>query len=80
MIPDQTRRVLLGLSEVLPEAGHNVLTGVDMRTGWGDTIFVTLRSGIPPHENRQEVETRYKMAVVVALGDARHQIQVKWDQ
>jgi hypothetical protein len=47
MIPDQTRRVLLGLSEVLPEAGHNVLTAIDMRKGWGDTIFVTVRSGIP---------------------------------
>jgi hypothetical protein len=80
MNPDQTRRVLLELAEALPLEGTNVLTGVDMRTGWGDTIFVTLRSGIPPHENRQEVETRYKMAVVVALGDARHQIQVKWDQ
>jgi hypothetical protein len=51
-----------------------------MRTGWGETIFVTLRSGIPRHENRQEVETRYKRAVAAALGDARHQIQVKWDQ
>jgi hypothetical protein len=80
MIPDQTRRVLLGLSEVLPEAGHNVLTGVDMRTGWGDTIFVTVRSGIPRHENREEIGARYKMAVAAALGDARHQIQVKWDQ
>ncbi|MGO8860998.1 MAG: hypothetical protein ACLQRH_09555 [Acidimicrobiales bacterium] len=79
MIPDQTRSVLLGLSEVLPEAGLNVLTGVDMRAGWGDTIFVTVRSGIPRHENREEVGSRYKMAVAVALGAARHQIQVKWD-
>ena len=80
MVPDQTRRVLLELAEALPLEGQNVLTGVDMRTGWGDTIFVTVRSGIRQHENRQEVENRYKMAVVVALGDVRHQIQVKWDQ
>ena len=51
-----------------------------MRKGWGDTIFVTVRSGIPRHENREEVEARYKMAVAAALGDARYQIQVKWDQ
>jgi predicted secreted Zn-dependent protease len=80
MIPDQTRRVLLELSEALPSEGHNVLTGVDMRTGWGETIFVTLRSRIPRHENRHEVEARYKRAVAAALGAARHQIQVKWDQ
>jgi hypothetical protein len=80
MIPDQTRRVLLELSEALPLEGYNVLTGVDMRMGWGDTIFVTVRSGIPRHENRQEIGTRYKMAVAAALGVARHQIQVKWDQ
>jgi hypothetical protein len=80
MNPDQTRRVLLGLAEALPLQGHNILTGVEMRTGWGDTIFVTVRSGVTPQENRQEVETRYKMAVVAALGDARHHIQVKWDQ
>jgi hypothetical protein len=70
----------LGLAEALPLQGHNILTGVEMRTGWGDTIFVTVRSGVTPQENRQEVETRYKMAVVAALGDARHHIQVKWDQ
>ena len=80
MNPEQTRRVLLELARALPPEGHNVLTGIDMRTGWGDTIFVTVRAGIPPHETRQEVETRYKMAVVAALGDARHHIQVKWDQ
>jgi hypothetical protein len=80
MNPDQTRHVLLGLAEALPLGGHNVLTGIDMRTGWGDTIFVTVRSGIPRHENRQEVETRYKMAVFAALGNARHHVQVKWDQ
>ncbi len=79
MIPEQTKRVLLGLSEVLPQEGHNVLTGIDMRTGWGDTIFVTVRSGIPPYEDRDEVGARYKMAVAAALGSARHQIQVKWD-
>ncbi len=80
MIPDQTRRVLLELAEALPLEGHNVLTGVDMRTGWGGTIFVTVRSGISRYENRHVVETRYKMAVVAALGAARHQIQVKWDR
>ena len=79
MFPDQTRRVLLELAEALPHEGHNVLTGVDMRTGWA-TIFVTVRSDIPPYGNRHDVETRYKMAVVAALGTARHQIQVKWDR
>ena len=51
-VPRSNEAVLLGLSEVLPEAGHNVLTGVDMRTGWGETILVTVRSGIPRHENQ----------------------------
>jgi hypothetical protein len=80
MNPDQTRRVLLGLSEVLPEAGHNVLTGIDMRRVGGDTILVTVRSAIPRHENREEIGARYRMAVAAALGAARHQIQVEWDQ
>jgi hypothetical protein len=49
MIPDQTRRVLLGLSGLPPETGHNLLTGIDMRKGWGDTIFVTCTSpGLAP--------------------------------
>jgi hypothetical protein len=74
MVPDQTRRVLLELSEALPLEGHNVLTGVDMRTGWGETIFVTLRSGIPRQGNRHEVETRYKRAVAAALGAVGYQI------
>jgi hypothetical protein len=79
MIPDQARRVLVGLSEVLPQEGHNVLTGIDMHSGWGATIYVTVRSGIPPHEGRDEIGNRYRMAVAAALGSARHQIQVKWD-
>jgi hypothetical protein len=56
MIPDQTRRVLLELAEALPLEGHKVLTGVEMCTGWDDTIFVPVHSGIPRYENRQEVE------------------------
>ena len=77
--PDLTRRVLLELSEALPAKGHNVLTGIDMRTGWGDTIFVTIRSDISPLHGRDDVGNRYKMAVAAALGSARHRIEVKWD-
>ena len=79
MVPDQTKNVLLGLAEALPQDGYNVLTGIDMRTGWGDTIFVTIRSGIPP-ESRDEVGSRYRMAVAGALGPARHHFHVQWDR
>ena len=35
MNPDLTRSVLVELAEALPAEGQNVLTGIDMRTGWG---------------------------------------------
>jgi hypothetical protein len=79
MNPDLTRRVLLELSEALPAEGQNVLTGIDMRTGWGDIIFVTVRSDISPLHGRDDVGNRYKMAVAAALGAARHHIEVTWD-
>ena len=79
MNPDLTRRVLLGLSEALPAEGQNVLTGIDMRTGWGDIIFVTVRSDISPLHGRDDVGNRYKVAVAAALGAARHHIEVTWD-
>jgi hypothetical protein len=80
MFPDQTKNVLLGLAAALPQDGYNVLTGIDMRTGWGDTIFVKVRSGIPPGESRDEVGSRYRMAVAAALGTARHSFHVQWDR
>src|ERR1035441_3087036 len=79
MNPDLMRRVLLELSEALPAEGHNVLTGIDMRTGWADIIFVTVRSAMSPLHGRDDVGNRYKMAVAAALGAARHHIEVKWD-
>ena len=79
MNPDLTRRVLLELSEALPAEGQNVLTGIDMRTGWADIIFVTVRSDISPLHGRDDVGNKYKMAVAAALGAARHHIEVKWD-
>ncbi len=79
MNPDLTRRVLVELSEALPAEGQNVLTGIDMRTGWGDTIFVTVRSDISPFHGRDDIGNGYKMAVAAALGAARHHIEVKWD-
>jgi len=48
MNPDLTRSVLIGLAGALPAEGQNVLTGIDMRTGWGGIIFVTIRSDLSP--------------------------------
>ena len=79
MNPDLTRSVLVELAEALPAEGQNVLTGIDMRTGWGDIIFVTIRSDLSPLYSRDDVGNRYKLAVAAALGAARHQIEVRWD-
>jgi hypothetical protein len=79
MNPDLTRGVLLELSEALPAKGENVLTGIEMHTGWGNTIFVTVRSDISLLHGWDDISNRYKMAVAAALGAARHHIEVKWD-
>ena len=57
----------------------NVLTGIDLRTGRGDSIFVTVRADISPFHGRDDIGNRYKMAVAAALGAARHHLEVKWD-
>jgi len=79
MNPDLTRSVLIGLAGALPAEGQNVLTGIDMRTGWGGIIFVTIRSDLSPLGGRDDVGNRYEMAVAAALGAARHRVEVKWD-
>lgn len=73
-----TKQVLLELAEALPAEGYNLITGLEMHTGWADTIYVTIRSGASPLGNRDELRARFTAAVASALGDARHHIQVHW--
>jgi hypothetical protein len=40
-----TKSVLSALAQVLPDDGHNHLTKLDIRRGWGDVLHVRL---LPP--------------------------------
>lgn len=73
-----TKQVLLELAEALPADGYNVLTGLEMHTGWADTIYVTIRSGSSPLGDREDLRARFTAAVASAFGNARHHVQVHW--
>ena len=73
-----TKQVLLELAEALPAEGYNLITGLEMYTGWANTIYVTIRSGSSPLSNRDDLRARFTAAVASALGNARHHVQVHW--
>jgi hypothetical protein len=73
-----TRRVLTGLAEALPEEGRNLITRVDIKRGWGETVMVRVYSGALGGQP-SELKAIFKAAIDEVLGDERHDVQVVWD-
>jgi hypothetical protein len=46
---DVSKRVLRAIAEAAPEVGPGVVTGVSIRHGWGDVIFVEVLVGRDLH-------------------------------
>ena len=76
---DISKTVLRAIAEAAPEAGPGVVTGVSIRHGWGDIVFVEVAVGRERHTgrpfDREEVST-FCSRVQDALGPERHKVSV----
>jgi hypothetical protein len=73
-----TRRVLHALATALPEEGHDLLTGVEIRDVWGGAVLVRLHTA---HERSVGVQPKVedlRRAVQLALEGHRHRVEVAW--
>lgn len=73
-----TKRVLSAIAEVLPDDGHNYLTKVDIRRGWGDVLNVQLHTTMPRTEGGRELGEKLRDAIDKALRDERHLVEIVW--
>jgi hypothetical protein len=73
-----TKRVFEAIAQVLPDDGHNYLTKVDVRRGWGDILNVRLHTTMPRNEGGRELGERLRSAIGEALGDERHFVEMVW--
>ena len=73
-----TKRVLSAIAEVLPDDGHNYLTKVDIRRGWGDVLNVQLHATMPRTEDERELGEKLRAAIDEALRDERHLVEIVW--
>jgi hypothetical protein len=72
-----TKRVLSAIVQALPDDGHNYLTKVDIRRGWGDVLNVQLHTTMPPTAGR-ELGEKLRDAINEALRDERHFVEIVW--
>ena len=74
-----SKTVLRAIAEAAPEVGPGVVTGVSIRHGWGDVVFVEVTVGRERHTglpfDRKEVST-FRSRVQDALGPDRHNVWV----
>ncbi len=73
-----TKRVLSSIAEVLPDDGHNYLTKVDIRRGWGDVLNVQVHTTMTRAEGGRVLGEKLRDAVHEALRDERHFVQIVW--
>jgi hypothetical protein len=73
-----TKSVLSAIAQVLPDDGHNYLTKLDIRRGWGDVLHVRLHTTVPPSAAGREFGDRLRDAIGQALGDERHSVVIVW--
>ncbi|HUC06317.1 MAG TPA: hypothetical protein VL961_13010 [Acidimicrobiales bacterium] len=79
---DITKRILTAIAGALPEDGRlNVVTRIDVRRGWGNTIYVEVYSGLESDALPidRTLEKVFTAAVDSALGEERHQVRVHWN-
>ena len=76
---DISKRVLRAIADAAPDAGPGVVTGVSIRHGWGDVIFVEVAVGRDRHTGlpfgRDEVSS-FRSHVHEALDPDRHNVRV----
>lgn len=77
--PEVTRRVLTRLGEALPDDRHDFVNRIDIRDGWGDTIFVRVHSPLPRTPENHDRWTRLQSAVASALEGERHRVEIAWN-
>jgi RNA binding exosome subunit len=73
-----TKRVLSAIAQVLPDDGHNYLTKVDIRRGWGDVLNVQLHTTMSRTEGGRALGEKLRDAIDEALRDERHVVEIVW--
>jgi hypothetical protein len=73
-----TKRVLSAIAQVLPDDGHNYLTNLDIRRGWGTVLNVQLHTPLPRSEAGRAFGNLLRDAIDEVLGDERHHIEIVW--
>ena len=73
-----TKSVLSAIAQVLPDDGHDYLTKLDIRRGWGNVLYVRLHTTVPPSEAGREFGGRLRDAIREALGEERHSVEIVW--
>jgi hypothetical protein len=76
---DPSKTVLRAIADAAPDAGPGVVTGVSIRHGWGDVIYIEVAVGRERHTglpfDRDGVGS-FRSLVQDALGPDRHNVWV----
>lgn len=71
-----TRKVLEALARAIPDTGEDVVTRVDIRSGWAGAVHVRVHSLLSRDAN-DELGRRLRRAVAEAV-QARHSVEIVW--
>jgi len=76
---DISKSVLRAIADAAPDAGPGVVTGVNIRHGWGDVIYVEVTVGREHHTglpfDRDGISS-FRSLVQDALGPDRHNVWI----
>lgn len=73
-----TRRILEEVARALPEDGHDIVTGLEIRDIWGEAILVRLHTAALRSSGLADVAAHLQAAVHRALGDRRCRVEIAW--
>jgi RNA binding exosome subunit len=73
-----TKRVLSAIAQALPDDGHNFLTKLVIRRGWGNVLNIQLHTTMPQSEVGREFGEQLRDAIDEVLRDERHLVEIVW--
>jgi hypothetical protein len=69
------RNVLVAIAQAMPD-GHDVVTGVDIRAGWGGAVHVRVHSRLSPQAGAV-LARRVRQSLPAVLPE-RHTVELLW--
>ncbi len=75
---DLSRAIEAALTEALSGAGFRLVTQVDVRSGWGNILFVTVHAGLAKGDASPALRTVINEVVATVLDGTRHSLEIRW--